>query len=77
MVKQKFAAIIFLIFSRCASFMQVSDLDKLKQHLVQQEKELMEIKEKKLMLELEQTKQKLDAKQKEMKQILVSCVVLF
>ena len=50
---------------------QTSDLDKIKQQLVQQEKELMEIKEKKLMLELEQTKQKLESKQKEMNNILV------
>lgn len=43
----------------------MTDVDKIKQQLVQQQKELLELQQKKLMLELEQTKQQLEAKQKE------------
>lgn len=43
-----------------------TDVDKIKQQLVQQQKELLELQQRKLMLELEQTKQQLEAKQKEL-----------
>ena len=51
-------------------FLQHSDaeVDKIRQQLVRQQKELLDLQQKKLILELEQTKQQLAAKQKEVQQ---------
>uniref|UniRef100_H2Z7V7 CID domain-containing protein n=1 Tax=Ciona savignyi TaxID=51511 RepID=H2Z7V7_CIOSA len=45
---------------------KTNDVDKIREQMIRQQKELLDLQQRKLMLELEQTKQELEAKQKEM-----------
>nr|XP_018670290.1 pre-mRNA cleavage complex 2 protein Pcf11 isoform X3 [Ciona intestinalis] len=54
------------VVSKPSQSKQVNDVDKIKEQMIRQQKELLDLQQRKLMLELEQTKQELEAKQKEM-----------